>query len=89
MTQKPPICVCAMEYIDISPFQWTRGRNNRSGGRQTPVQLGMGMATAVCFDTDSRGETEGDGNSGGGPRGLHGTTSKRLSQRRSPAGTDR
>jgi len=89
VTQKSPICIYGVEDIDISPFQWTRGRNNRSGGRQTLVQVGTGMVIAVCFDTDSRGETEGDGNGGGGPRGLHGAASKRIRQRRSPAGTHR
>jgi len=89
VTQKPPMCVRGVKDIDISPFQRTRGRRNRSGGRETLVQVSMGVVTAACFDADSREETEGDGNGGGGPRGLHGAASKNVRRRRSPAGTHR
>lgn len=79
MTQEPPMCVCGVENIDISPFERARGRRNR-GGRQTLVQVSMGMVITACFNRDGKPETKSDGDGGRGPSGLHDNYSEERSK---------
>ena len=53
VTKEPPMCVCSVDDIDISPLEWTGGRGNRGGGRQALVQASMCMVIAARFDRDS------------------------------------